>query len=144
VTVDGDGGSARILAVDDEARNLDLLAALLGRAGYHHVTLLSDPRGALERFDAIAPDLVLLDLHMPGLDGFEMLERIAGLVAEDDRLVAVVDVFDALTHRRPYKPAWPVEAAVGELLKERGGQFDGDIVDAFVGLLHGGRIVVEA
>ena len=47
------------------------------------------------------------------------------------RIVALADVFDALTHRRPYKPAWPVEEAVAEVRRLRGLQFDPDVVDAF-------------
>src|SRR5207248_969205 len=47
------------------------------------------------------------------------------------RIVALADVFDALTHQRPYKHAWPVEDAVREILELRGRQFDPDIVDAF-------------
>jgi PAS domain S-box-containing protein len=47
------------------------------------------------------------------------------------RIVAVVDVFDALTHRRPYKSAWPVPAAVAEIHRLRGVQFDPRVVDAF-------------
>jgi putative two-component system response regulator len=47
------------------------------------------------------------------------------------RIVALADVFDALTHARPYKPAWPVKEAVAEIrsLSER--QFDPTVVDAF-------------
>ena len=48
------------------------------------------------------------------------------------RLVAVCDVFDALTHERPYKRAWTVEEAVGELATERGRFFDPELVDLFV------------
>lgn len=48
------------------------------------------------------------------------------------RIVAVADVFDALTHRRPYKDAWPVDAAVEEIRAERGRQFDPSVVDAFL------------
>lgn len=48
------------------------------------------------------------------------------------RIVAVVDVFDALTHQRPYKDAWPPEDAVEEIRSERGRQFDPSVVDAFV------------
>jgi putative two-component system response regulator len=338
----GERATPRLLVVDDERRNLDLLGTVLARAGYGDVTLVADPQEALDRFEAARPDLVLLDLHMPGLDGFEVLERLGALVGDDDfvpvvmltadgarpareralelgahdfltkpfdvtevllrvrnllrtlhlhdrvrrhreiledevrertadlaearlellqrlglaseyrdddthhhtrrvgrntarlaealglsreqarllgeaaplhdigkigvsdltllkpgaltdeeraqmrahttiggrilagsgsdvlhlgeeiarthherwdgsgypaglrgieiplsgRLVAVVDVFDALTHRRPYKPAWPVEAAVEELQKQRGGHFDGDVVDAFVRLVE--------
>jgi putative two-component system response regulator len=47
------------------------------------------------------------------------------------RIVAVADVFDALTHERPYKQAWPVEKAAQELHQLRGRQFDPDVVDAF-------------
>jgi PAS domain S-box-containing protein len=47
------------------------------------------------------------------------------------RIVAVADVFDALTHKRPYKPAWPVEEAVAEIRRLRGVQFDPQVVDAF-------------
>lgn len=346
---DGTDTGARLLVIDDEVANLDLLRALLTRAGYRHLTLVSDPLQAVERFETLNPDMVLLDLHMPGLDGFAVLEQIAGLVAEDDfvpvvvltadaarpareralelgahdfltkpfdvtevllrvrnhlrtrrlhdrvrrhrelleeqvrertrdldearlellerlglaaeyrdddthqhtervgrnaahlaravgiapasvevlsqaaplhdigkigvsdktllkpgpltatereqmrahtrigarilaesrsevlfvgeeialthhehwdgsgyprglrgediplsgRLVAVVDVFDALTHRRPYKEAWPVEASVDELRRQRGLQFDPDLVDAFIGLLDGGVLAVE-
>lgn len=47
------------------------------------------------------------------------------------RIVAVVDVFDALTHQRPYKRAWPVDDAVAEIHRLRGTQFDPLVVDAF-------------
>lgn len=47
------------------------------------------------------------------------------------RIVALADVFDALTHRRPYKHAWPVEDAVAEIRRLRGLQFDPRVVDAF-------------
>jgi putative two-component system response regulator len=52
------------------------------------------------------------------------------------RVVAVADVFDALTHRRPYKDAWPLERAVEEIVREAGGHFDPDIVAAFGALDH--------
>jgi putative two-component system response regulator len=48
------------------------------------------------------------------------------------RVVAVCDVFDALTHERPYKLAWTVDEAVAELVAERGRFFDPDLVDLFV------------
>ncbi len=52
------------------------------------------------------------------------------------RIVAVADVFDALTHTRPYKAAWPVDDAVAEVLSQAGRQFDPRIVDAFSTLNH--------
>jgi putative two-component system response regulator len=51
------------------------------------------------------------------------------------RIVAVADVFDALTHGRPYAPAWESEKALEEIKNRRGTQFDPDIVDRFVELI---------
>jgi putative two-component system response regulator len=50
------------------------------------------------------------------------------------RIVALADVFDALTHVRCYKPAWEVEEAVGEIARLRARQFDPDVVEAFMAL----------
>ncbi len=63
----------------------------------------------------------------------------AGLAGEDiplvGRIVAVADVFDALTSSRPYKRAWPVEQAVAFMQEQRGRHFDADLVDRFVASL---------
>jgi putative two-component system response regulator len=48
------------------------------------------------------------------------------------RIVAVADVFDALTQKRPYKAAWPVGEAIAEIERQRAHQFDPEIVDAFL------------
>lgn len=53
------------------------------------------------------------------------------------RIVAVADVFDALTHRRPYKEPWPLERAIAEVLAGAGRHFDPEVVAAFAGLDHG-------
>jgi PAS domain S-box-containing protein/putative nucleotidyltransferase with HDIG domain len=52
------------------------------------------------------------------------------------RIVAVADVFDALTHERPYKSAWTIADAVEEIDRMRGRQFDPQVVDAFLLLDH--------
>jgi putative two-component system response regulator len=52
------------------------------------------------------------------------------------RIVALADVFDALTHSRPYKTAWPVEQAVEEIRRQGGEQFDPELVEAFSELDH--------
>jgi putative two-component system response regulator len=48
------------------------------------------------------------------------------------RIVAVADVFDALTHRRPYKPAWSTADAITEMTGQAGRHFDPQVVDAFL------------
>jgi len=59
-----------------------------------------------------------------------------GLAARDiplvGRIVAIADVFDALTSARPYKAAWPVEQAVDYLKQQRGQHFDPELVDLFL------------
>lgn len=68
--------TARILMVDDQEYNLSLLERILRRAGFTQLRSTMDPleiRSLLEAFD---PDIVLLDMHMPGLDGIEALALI--------------------------------------------------------------------
>jgi len=59
-----------------------------------------------------------------------------GLAGEDiplvGRVVAVADVFDALTHDRPYKSAWPVEQAIAEIQRTAGSHFDPRVAAAFL------------
>jgi putative two-component system response regulator len=52
------------------------------------------------------------------------------------RVVAVADVFDALTQQRPYKDAWPIPEAVAEIDRQRTHQFDPRIVDAFLRVIE--------
>ena len=52
------------------------------------------------------------------------------------RIVAVADVFDALLNERPYKPAWPHEAAVDEVVANAGSQFDPEVVEAFLSCVN--------
>jgi putative two-component system response regulator len=56
------------------------------------------------------------------------------------RIVAVADVFDALTQKRPYKAAWPVGDAVAEIERQRGQQFDPEIVDAFLRIIDAQQV----
>lgn len=71
---------ARILIVDDQASNLALLTRLLASRGYGRTVGTTDPREALRRLAADLPDLLVLDLHMPGVDGFDILTQVKALV----------------------------------------------------------------
>ena len=75
--------AARIYIVDDQAANLRLLERYLGRAGFGDVTSFTDPRAALAAIEADEPDLLLLDLHMPGLDGFGVLDALREKLVAD-------------------------------------------------------------
>ena len=69
---------ARILIVDDQPVNVALLEQMLGEAGYDRVDSTTNPRdvGALHRERKY--DLILLDLQMPGMDGFQVMESLRG------------------------------------------------------------------
>ena len=67
---------ARILVVDDQEPNLRLLEQVLGRAGFVGVVGTTDPRIAVDLARELQPDLVLLDLRMPGVDGFGVLDAL--------------------------------------------------------------------
>lgn len=69
------GGPARILIVDDEMQNLELMEAMLTSSGYE-VFLAQEGEEALRLARERRPDLILLDLMMPGLSGFEVCARV--------------------------------------------------------------------
>jgi putative two-component system response regulator len=67
--------AARLLVVDDEPANVDVLVRIMTRLGYD-VASASDGAGALAAVAERAPDIVLLDVNMPGVDGFEVCRRL--------------------------------------------------------------------
>jgi putative two-component system response regulator len=66
----------KILIVDDEPANVALLEDMLGEQGYTHLKSTTDSRRVLELCHEFDPDLILLDLFMPHLDGFAVLESL--------------------------------------------------------------------
>jgi putative two-component system response regulator len=71
----GLGQPGRILVVDDYEENIRLLERILAKAGYEHVASTTVSADAMTIHSQFKPDLVLLDLHMTGKDGFEVLEE---------------------------------------------------------------------
>lgn len=82
--------AARILIVDDEEANVRLLERVLERAGYSNVRGTTDSRLVGDLVAEFDPDLILLDLLMPHMDGFAVMERLAALVPEDVYLPVIV------------------------------------------------------
>lgn len=66
----------KILVVDDDRLTVSALEQLLQRHGYSRVMGITDSRTALETCSSFDPDLILLDLIMPDVDGFEVLEAL--------------------------------------------------------------------
>lgn len=68
---------ARILMIDDDPIMTEVVHTFLNEAGYHAFTAINDPREGLRRLERALPDVLLLDLHMPGgLDGFDVLTAV--------------------------------------------------------------------
>ena len=66
--------NARILIVDDQASNVQLLVQMLRGAGYACVTSTTNPLEVCKLHQKNRYDLILLDLQMPGMDGFQVME----------------------------------------------------------------------
>ena len=66
----------KILVIDDEPANVALLEDMLSEGGYTRVKSVTDSRLAMETCETFEPDLVLLDLMMPHVDGFTILEML--------------------------------------------------------------------
>ena len=153
--------SARIGAAlgmpDDQLRLLRQAAPLhdVGKIAIPDSILLKPRRLTLDEFERmkvhttvgaamlIGPGFALLEMaetiastHHERWDGTGYPAGLAGTaIPLVGRIVAIADVFDALTHARPYKDAWTVADAVTEIGHQRGQQFDPGIVDAFLRVL---------
>ncbi|HEY9227223.1 MAG TPA: diguanylate cyclase, partial [Gemmatimonadaceae bacterium] len=91
---------ARILIVDDEQPNVRLLERMLLTGGFSEVWGTVDPRNALALFDEVRPDLVMLDLHMPHLDGFAVLELLRAHIPANEYLPVLVLTADTTRETR--------------------------------------------
>ena len=90
--------SARILVIDDTPANVKVLTEVLGSAGYHVITAAGGVE-ALAKMNADPPDLVLLDVVMPGLSGYEVCRQIRSHPATSLLPVIMVTVLDPRRER---------------------------------------------
>jgi DNA-binding response OmpR family regulator len=140
----------RILVVEDEPRLRDLLRLYLERDGYA-VTDAADGAAALAAYDAEPPDLVILDLMLPRMQGETVLEELRdrGTVpvlitsakrTDADRIAGLrLGADDYLG--KPFNPH-EVTARVAAILR-RTGQLPGDVTDAPALSLAGGRLTLD-
>jgi len=71
---------SRILIVDDQEANIRLLEGLLRRAGYTQLVSTTYSCETLHLYDALQPDLILLDLMMPIMDGYEVMDQLQQMI----------------------------------------------------------------
>ncbi|HSY26215.1 MAG TPA: response regulator [Burkholderiaceae bacterium] len=83
----------KILVADDDSRNRKLLETLLGADGYL-VTTVNSGQATLNAVASERPDLILLDLMMPGMDGFEVVRRLKSDAATRDIPIVMVTALD--------------------------------------------------
>jgi CheY-like chemotaxis protein len=94
----------RILVVEDDPESLQMMGALLGLWGYEPRLVPAGP-AALEAVEEEMPDIVLLDLGLPGMDGFEVARRLRGRPGGDDIFIAAVTAYRGEEHQRQAREA---------------------------------------
>ena len=86
---------SKILIVDDTRANIDVLDSLLTMEGYENLQATADPRDVLEIYLKFEPDLILLDLNMPFMSGFEVMEQLRQVLNDQVYLPILVLTADA-------------------------------------------------
>jgi len=88
--IDSTFKKANILIVDDQEANIDVLEGLLEMQDYSNIKSTTDPRNVFPLYESFKPDLILLDLSMPYLSGFEVMEQLKALVPANTFLPILV------------------------------------------------------
>lgn len=91
---------ARILVVDDVIENVRLLIRILERGGYTEGTGTTEPRSVLDQVKETAPDLIIVDLHMPHIDGFAVMREIRTMVDPVPKVLVVTGHVEDEIHSR--------------------------------------------
>jgi len=93
--------NARIVIVEDDRSSQLMLEEILGASGFKHIRSLSDPETLVKGYAHLDPDLVILDLNLPRMNGFEVMNRLRGQYADDYLPILVITGdFDDSVHLR--------------------------------------------
>ena len=90
----------RILVVDDEPLGVKLIHRVLGAARYDNIVSTTDASHAISLARTSPPDLILLDLHMPGFDGFDVLEGLRTVLPQREFIPVIVLTGDLISDTR--------------------------------------------
>lgn len=94
--------NAKILIVDDRMENIDILKGLLRIKGYTNIETLTDSRLFVDLFKSFKPDLILLDLMMPNVSGFDIMKLLKDLIPDNvyvPILVLTADILEETKQR---------------------------------------------
>ena len=143
----------RVLVVDDNADAATTLGMLLETAGYEVKTCL-DPKEALKAADRFSPDACVLDINMPGMDGYELARRLRAKSPDHPPVLATVTAYEDYTHLTRAadagfdlhftKPAHPAEVIdqIGDCVRKQAEHRD--TVKAADGLADGVLAEIDA
>jgi len=94
--------NARFLVIDDEPVSASAVEISLAAAGHEEIRIVNDPCDAVEAFREYQPDIILLDISMPIMDGFDVLGQIRELTPPDAHIPVIVITADSMetTRRR--------------------------------------------
>ncbi len=127
--------STSVLLVDDQSIILDGIESILEReAGLHVVGRASNGKEAVERADALRPDVVLMDINMPGMDGVEATKRVLNASPESRVLV-----LSSYGHKEFVLELMDVGAS-GYLLKTT---HKAELLEALVAVAQGRRFIAK-
>lgn len=85
---------ANILIIDDEPLSIRLITQILQKAGFRYIHSINDPRQAVDLYQKVKPDCVILDLNMPHMTGFQVLEELRKISADNYLPVIVISADD--------------------------------------------------
>src|SRR5688572_16907970 len=80
----------RVLVVDDDEAVVGTIQQILTRSGVGDIRTTTDPRRVLSLFQEAPPDLVMMDIHMPALDGYVVLRQLTARIPEGEFLPILV------------------------------------------------------
>src|ERR1700727_1867722 len=91
---------SKILIVDDQEANVELLTRILRHHGFIGLHTVTDSRRVAVLFDEVEPDLVLLDLRMPHIDGISLFKQLRSRIPDGTYLPFLILTADLTDHAR--------------------------------------------